>query len=305
MRRAFLGLLIILVFVPAAWAADAPPTAEEIVARYIQRVGGMQRIQAVKTLRRTGKFIGGGGFEAQVLQENKRPAMVRQEFIIQGMAGINAYDGKSGWKIDPFGGKKDPEALGEDELKDILEAADFAGPLVTYQQKGNKVEYAGMEPVEGTDAYKLKVTLADGEVRYFFMDTEYFVPLKIETKRVIRGAEREFETILGDYKSVNGWYLPFSQEFGRKGSAFKQKITIDKIEANVPIANARFYMPGTKVPESPAMPDASETAAAKATAGEPAQPTSAGESAPVTPTPSPSTPTPSPASARATSAPRR
>jgi len=282
MRRALLAIATIALF---SAQATPPPTAEEIVARYIARIGGMQRIQAVKTLRRSGKFIGSGGFEAEVLQENKRPAMVRQEFILQGMAGINAYDGTNGWKIDPFGGKKDPEALGEDEMKDILEAADFDGPLVNYQQKGNKVEYAGMEPVEGTDAYKLKVTLADGEVRNFFMDTEYYVPLKIETKRFIRGAERETETILGDYKSVNGWYLPFSQEFGRKGSAFKQKITIDKMEANVPIANARFYMPGTKVPESPAMPDASETAAAKAATAEPAQPTSAGESAPVTPAP--------------------
>src|SRR6188474_825404 len=118
-------------------------TAEEIVARYIKTVGGMERIQAVKTLRRTGKFTGGGGFEADLLYENKRPAMVREEFIIQGMAGINAYDGKSGWKIDPFGGKKDPETLGEDELKGIVEDADFDGPLVNYQQKGNKIEFVG------------------------------------------------------------------------------------------------------------------------------------------------------------------
>jgi photosystem II stability/assembly factor-like uncharacterized protein len=277
MRRALLGIATIVLF---SAQTPAPPSAEDIVARYVQRVGGMAKIQAVKTLRRSGKFVGGGGFEAEVVQENKRPSLVRQEFIIQGMAGINAYDGKGGWKIDPFGGKKDPETLGEDEMKDILEAADFDGPLVNYQQKGNKVEYAGMEPVEGTDAYKLKVTMADGEVRYFFMDTEYFVPLKIETKRVIRGAEREFETILGDYKSVNGWYLPYSMENGRKGSPFRSKIAISKIEANVPIENARFVMPGTKSTEAPAAPDASETAAMKA-AAEPAQPVSAGEAAPV------------------------
>src|SRR5437764_3864110 len=220
MRKA-LGLAAALALLAVPLLAQ---TAEEIVGKYIKAVGGMERIQAVKTLRRTGKFTGGGGFEADLLQENKRPAMVREEFIIQGMSGINAYDGKNGWKIDPFGGKKDPETLGEDELKEMLEAADFDGPLVNYQQKGNKIEYAGMEPVEGTDAYKLKVTLADGEVRNFYMDTEYFVPLKIETKRFIRGAERESETILGDYKSVNGWYLPYSMETGRKGSPFRQKI---------------------------------------------------------------------------------
>src|SRR2546430_6820230 len=116
------------------------------------------------------------------------------------------------------------------------------------------------------------------------MDTEYFVPIKIETKRFIRGAERETEMVLGDYKSVNGWYLPHSQEFGRKGSPFRQKITINKIEANVPIDNARFVMPGTKSMESPVAPDAAEMATSKA-AAEPAQPVTAGESAPVTPAP--------------------
>ncbi len=239
-------------------------TAEEIVGKYIKAVGGMERIQAVKSLRRTGKFTGGGGFEADVMQENKRPGMVRQEFIIQGMAGVTAYDGKNGWKIDPFGGKKDPETLGEDELKGILEDADFDGPLVNYQAKGNKVEYVGMEPVEGTDAYKLKVTMADGEIRHFFMDSDYYVPIKVETKRVIRGAEREFEAVYGDYKSVNGWYLPYSIETGRKGSQNRSKVTISKIEANVAIPNARFIMPGTKSTESPTAPDASERVGAAA-----------------------------------------
>ena len=74
------------------------------------------------------------------------------------------------------------------------------------------------------------------------------MPIKIETKRIIRGAEVETETSLGDYKEVNGWYLPFSIESGGKGSQFKAKLTYDKIEANVPIEDTRFVAPvfGTK-----------------------------------------------------------
>ena len=87
-----------------------------------------------------------------------------------------------------------------------------------------------MEPVEGTDAFKLKVTLASGDVRYYFMDTDYYVPIKIETKRMIRGAEREYETSLGDYKEVSGWYMPFSVESNVKGSANRAKVTYQKIE---------------------------------------------------------------------------
>jgi len=218
-------------------------TADEIIAKFIKTVGGVEKIQAVKTIRRAGKFIGGGGFEAVVLQENKRPTMVREEFSLQGLTGITAYDGKKGWKIEPWGGKKDPESLGEEEMKSILEDADFDGPLIHYKEKGNKVEFVGMEPVEGTDALKLKVTLANGDVYYYFMDTDYYVPIKIETKRMVRGAEREYETVLGDYKEVSGWYLPFSVETAVKGSQGRQKVAYETIDANVPVDDERFQQP--------------------------------------------------------------
>ena len=193
---------------------------------------------------------GDGGFEAVVIQENKRPNSVRQEFSLQGMTGINAYDGHDGWKIEPWQGKKDAEPLGEEELKQIQEDADFDGPLINYQQKGNKVEFVGAEPVEGTDAFKLKVTLKNGDVNYYFMDTDYYVPIKIESKRMVRGAEREFESSLGDYKEVAGVYLPHSVESGVKGSPNKSQITFEKIEANVALDDSRF-----KQPTIPAKPE--------------------------------------------------
>jgi hypothetical protein len=242
MRRLLLSLAVLAVTAVHASAQ----TADEIVEKFVKTVGGMEKIQAVKSIRRTGRYNGGGGFEAVIVEENERPNLVRQEFIIQGMTGVTAYDGKTGWKIEPWNGKKDAEPLGEEELKGILEDSDLDGPLVNYRAKGNKVEYVGMDQVEGTDAYKLKVTLANGDVRYFYMDTDYYVPIKIEVKRIIRGAEREYETILGDYKQVGGWYLPFSVESGPKGSQFKAKVTYDKIEPNVTLDSARFHPPAVK-----------------------------------------------------------
>ena len=65
---------------------------------------------------------------------------------------------------------------------------------------------------------------------------------------MIRGAEREYETALGDYKEVAGWYLPFSFETNVKGSQDKSKIVYDKIEANVPIEDSRFGIPAAAKP---------------------------------------------------------
>jgi hypothetical protein len=249
MRR-FEALLAGLLLAAPLFAAP-DPTADEIIASYVAKIGGMDKLQAVKTLKKTGKFTGGGGFEAKVVEENKRPAMVRQELLLQGMTGVTAYDGKQGWKIEPWQGKKDVESLGEEEMKQIVEDSDFDGPLVHYKEKGNKVELVGKEPVEGTDAWKLKVTLASGDVHNYYMDTDYFVPIKVEQKRIVRGAERETETSIGDYKEVAGVYFPHSFETGQKGSSNRSKVVFDRIEANVPLDDALFHPPAPAQPPAP------------------------------------------------------
>ncbi|MDQ6800874.1 MAG: hypothetical protein M3041_08560 [Acidobacteriota bacterium] len=262
MRKALMTVISLLALPLCA------QTADEIVSKYIKTIGGMDKIGAIKSFRRTGKFTGEGGFEARVSEEKKRPNAVRQEFSIQGMTGVTAYDGRNGWKIEPWQGKKDPEPLGEEEKKFIIEHSDFEGPLVNYQAKGNKVEYVGTEPVEGTDAYKLKVTLKSGDVEYFYMDTDYFVPIKIDTKRMVRGEEREYETSLGDYKEVGGWYQPYSYETSAKGSQNKQKITYERVEVNVPLADTRFVEPSTGA-KPPAGADASNAHPKKPEANKP------------------------------------
>jgi hypothetical protein len=108
----------------------------------------------------------------------------------------------------------------------------------------------GTDQIEGTDVYKLRVTLKSGDVRTYYMDTDYFVPIKMDEKRTIRGTEQEIETTLGDYKEVAGWFMPFSIESGFKGQG-KGKVTFEKIDANVPIEDARFVKPVVITPPPP------------------------------------------------------
>jgi len=124
------------------------------------------------------------------------------------------------------------------------------GRSSTTGKKGNKVEFVGTESVEGTDTLKVKVTLKGGDVRIFYLDTDYYVPIKIVSKRTVRGAEREYEMILGDYKQVAGIYVPHSIETNAKGSPEKQKLTYDTIEANVPLDDSRFRLPGSQAKET-------------------------------------------------------
>jgi hypothetical protein len=223
-------------------------TADELVAKNIQAHGGMDKVKAVKSLRMTGTFAS-GGFKAAVGYESKRPDMLRQTFSVQGMTRIQAYDGSTGWQISPFGGKKDPELLGEDDLKDLVESADFDGPLVDAAAKGNTVEYLGHDQVDGDDALKLKVTLKNGDIFYYYLDPDTSLEIQIEKQVFIRGSVRESVTLLGSYKPVSGVMYPFSIEGGAKNNPDgRGKITLHKIEANVPLEDKSFKMPATPAP---------------------------------------------------------
>ena len=233
-------------------------TADEIIAKNIEARGGMAKMKAVKSFKITAKASGGGGPEIPLVIYQTRPNNARVEFTFQGLTGVQAYDGKTAWGINPFGGKKDPELMGEDQAKQMEEQADFDGPLVDYKEKGNKVEYLGKEPIEGTDAHKLKVTLKNGNVQTIYLDADEYLEIKSEQRRIVRGTETETETITGDYKEVDGLMVPFSTESGPKGSpsSAKQKVTLEKIEFNVPVDDAMFHMPAAAA--TPAAPAAAK-----------------------------------------------
>jgi hypothetical protein len=227
-------------------------TADELVAKNLQAKGGVDKIKAIKSVRMTGNFDA-GGFKATVGELSKRPDMVKESFSLQGMTQLQAYDGSSGWQISPFGGRKDPEMLGEDDVRGLAEDADFDGPLVDAQAKGNKVEYLGHDQVDGDDAYKLKVTLKNGDIFYYYLDPDTYIEIQIEKQQFIRGSVRESVTVLGSYKPVNGVMYPFFIESGPKNNPDQRgKITVTKMEANVPIEDSEFKMPAAPAAAKPA-----------------------------------------------------
>jgi hypothetical protein len=238
---------------PAA-AKTTALTVDEIVAKNIQARGGVDKLKAVKTMRMTGHMTIGPGTEAPMMIEVKRPDKLRLDVTAQGMTLSQAYDGKSGWQINPFAGNKNAEPMSADELKEAAEQADMDGPLVDWKAKGHKVELVGKDKVEGTDVYKLKVTLKDGNVHYLYLDADSFLDIKNEAKRNVRGTEIETEQTIGDYKGVGGMMVPHSFEGGAKGRPEKQKITVEKIEVDIPIDDARFAMPQKKDEPAPKKP---------------------------------------------------
>lgn len=235
-------------------AAISAQTVDDIVAKNIQAEGGMAKLKAVQSMKMTGDFEA-AGMQAGFTRVVKRPMKLRLDVSIQGLTLTQAYDGQNGWAVVPFTGKKDPEPMTADDLKNIQEEADFDGPLMDYKQKGNTVELVGKEKVEGTDVYHLKVTLKNGDVRNLYLDADSFLDIKTVAKTTIRGTELEIETAIGDYKPVEGIMVPFSiEQHSVGGQGPGQKITIKKVEFNVPVDDSIFKMPAPAPPPAPDNP---------------------------------------------------
>jgi hypothetical protein len=240
------GMMVVCAFFLLTTTLAFSQTADELVQKNIEAKGGLEKMKAIKTIRMTGTSTQGGGFNATIGQESMRPNLVRETFSFQGMTAVQAYDGATGWAIQPFGGKKDPMLMGEDDLRDLLIDADFDGPLVDYKAKGNTVEYLGHDTVDGDDALRLKVTLKNGDIIYYYLDPDTYLEIRKETQEFIRGSIRENASELGSYKPVNGVMFPFSIAFGPKNDPSSwQTVTIAKIEANVPIPASDFATPAT------------------------------------------------------------
>jgi hypothetical protein len=242
LRRAVAVLgLAVLVAMPAA-----AQTADDIIAKNNDAKGGLARQKAVKSVRMTGRMTVGPGIEAPIVLEMKRPKSMRIDIAIQGMTITQAYDGSVGWMLNPLSGRADPEPLPSELMHSVEEQADMDGPLIDYKAKGHTVELLGKEKAEGTECYKLKVTLKNGDVRTFFFDAESYLEIKVERRTMVRGTEQLGDTIVGDWKEVGGILMAHSVDSGQPGGPMRQKMTIDKIELDVPVDDARFTMPVKK-----------------------------------------------------------
>jgi len=237
-RKIFSITLIFIIFSAITLSAQ---TLDEIMKQYYEARGGYEKIKSVQTMKATGKQMV-QGLEIPFIIQQKRPNLLHVEATVQAQSIIQGYDGETAWMVNPLTGSTDPQALPEEQAKNIIEQADIDGYLVDYKEKGHTVELLGKEDMEGTEVYKLKITLKDGDIRYNYLDTEYFLELKVIAKIKRQDTEIEAETFYSDYKEIDGMMIAHSFETKRGGATISQ-IAIDSIAVNVEMNDAIFKMP--------------------------------------------------------------
>jgi outer membrane lipoprotein-sorting protein len=242
--------IALLCFLPLTAAAQ---TADEIVNKALAARGGVDKIKAVQSQRVTGRISFPQGLEGTFVLELKRPQKMHIEISIEGQKVIRVYDGKSaGWMVNPFAENKDVQPMPDEELRSISEESDFDGPLVDYKTKGNQIELAGKEDLEGKPVYRLKLTNKNADIRFYLFDASTFLLVKWEGVRKVEEKEFPWESFFSDFRDVQGLKYPFKIDQGSPGTEIQQSLITEKIEINPQIDDARFAQPAAPTPTRPA-----------------------------------------------------
>jgi hypothetical protein len=247
----------------AAESSILPPlTAAQIVEKNAAARGGLATWRAVKTMSMKGKMGAGATTYATVTPAGKlqmkereeaqlpftldlkRPLKSRLELEFGGQMAVQVYDGAQGWKLRPYLGRSNWDPYTADELKLAAAEPGIDGLLIDSATKGVKVESAGTDMVEGHAAYRLKLTLKNGQIRHVWVDGRSFLDLKVDGEpRRLDGKLRAVEVYLRNYKAVKGLMVPHLLETVVHGVKKAEKIEIENVTVNPTLDESRFTKP--------------------------------------------------------------
>lgn len=255
--------------------AHADLSAAQIVEKNIAARGGLQAWRSVQAMSWAGKMDAGGGsinrsrrmaqgkrgrdakmeladnkteaskqVQLPFVLDIKRPGKSRVEIEFAGKTAVQVYDGANGWKVRPYLNRNDAEPFTAEEMKAESGRGELDGPLVDYAAKGTKVEFETIEPVEGRDAYKLKLTTKKGDIQHVWIDKESFLDVKVSgAPRRMDGHVRNVWIYQRDFRPVQGVMVPFVLETAVDGYQETHKMVIEKVEVNPKLEDALFAKP--------------------------------------------------------------
>ncbi len=231
----------------ASSAASFAQTADEIVAKHIEAMGGADKWKAIKAMEMNNKFnVQGMDIEQKTVIVNGKS--LRTDISVMGQEIISAVDGETGWSQSPamMGGTGEPEDMPGALIKESKKQVNLGGSLLNYKENGGTIELVGKEKLDGVDVYHLKLTEKGGDVSNFFLSAANYYILKTSGKRTIQGKETEAEVTYSNFKQVEGLTFPYTMEVPNPMAGGTMTIETDTIKLNPKVDETIFKKPAKK-----------------------------------------------------------
>jgi len=218
--------------------ANGLPTPRALYSRYVDALGGEERLRADTSRTSRGKFeLSAMGLVGEVTIYASAPSNVSQRIELPGVGMlVSGYNGDIGWSIDPLQGSSRLEG---EAAQSIADQADFYLPLnlATIFPEGETV---GMITVNGSQAYQVDTKNQIGQEgsMYFAVDTGLMV--RQDSVAASPFGELEVLTFLEEYADFDGVKSPSRIIVEQAGQEII--MTIDEASFN-DVSEDRFNVP--------------------------------------------------------------
>jgi len=216
-------------------------TAQDVLNKMIEAQGGRKAIEAVLDSTSTGAFeLVQFAMEGSITMYQKEPNMMRMDMEVQGFLMTQAFDGQVAWGTNPQTGAV--EAMSEIMTADYKREYVGNAALLAPETLGITYELQGTETIDDKDYIVLVQMFSDGYANTLFLDPETYLPYKIKGKSHDQmGAEIDTETIMTDYRKIDGFPVAHSLVIYQSGVEFV-RISLNSVKFNAGLEDSLFKM---------------------------------------------------------------
>lgn len=191
---------------PASRAAATLPSADQILQRYRDAIGGEEAIRKHTARSVKGTFeIPAQGIKGDLTLFAAAPNLIRVIVTLPGLGELQrGFDGTLGWSIDPAIG---PRLLEGRELDEFRHSADFYDELHE-PEKFKSITVVGQTTFEGQQVYELRLVRDSGfeYTEFFSVDTGLIVGGRLNASSQM--GQMPMTSAIGEYKAFGGMLLP-------------------------------------------------------------------------------------------------
>jgi nitrogen fixation/metabolism regulation signal transduction histidine kinase len=216
-------------------------TADEILQKMIEAQGGRKALEAIKDNTVSGSIqMVSMNINGSMIMYQKEPDKMRMNFEIMGMTFAQAYDGNTAWMTNPQTGTA--QEMPEKIAKYFKRQAMGNGAILNPQKHGIKYELKGKEKINETEYLVMEQIYPDDFRVTLYIDPATYLTYKTKSKTLNQmEAEVDTESILSDYKKVEGIMTPYSITVFQDGQEYI-KMAITEISYNSNLEDSLFKM---------------------------------------------------------------
>ncbi|MBS1662287.1 MAG: hypothetical protein JST68_14680 [Bacteroidetes bacterium] len=200
---------------------ERPLTAQEIVSKHIEALGGKERLQSINSVFIEGVAVAGNGTSVDTKLWKVYDRLYRQEVSFGGASTVTIVTPSRGW-VTSHDSKGGYALIPSKKLRAMQPELDPAGALADYAQKGCRVDLAGRDTVNGHACYRIRLSCPMGQFVDYSIDEKSYLILKEKRNDA---SSLEF----ADYKKTpEGYIFPYTIVSNDSG----EKMNVERVEVN-------------------------------------------------------------------------